>query len=413
MPSLRADEVDRTRGRGGAVRRIDVPKKVSYAPAVDARDPVQESIQRRFLVAIVISVSVLFLWMIRGFLTALLMAAILAGLLYPIHRWVVAKVAGREGLAAALVVVAVFFGLVGPFSTFLAVVTTQALELSETIRDFLQREAANPDALRESVRGWIGALPFGEKLLALEASLPSREEVVKRAGQTVSTVGSMIVSGAATATKNTATFLLNLFVFLYALFFFLLRGRETLDLILYYAPLDPEAEQEVVERFLSVTRATLKGSIVIGLVQGALAGLALWLAGIPGALFWTTIMAILSVIPGVGVALVWVPAAIWLALQGELVSAGALSLWCGLVVGTVDNVLRPRLVGADAQMTDLMILLGTLGGISLFGVAGFLVGPIVAAVFVTVWELYGREFADVLPAVHSDERSPEPTETDS
>lgn len=380
---------------------------------MDARDPVQEAIQRRFLVAIVVLVSALFLWMIRGFLTALLMAAILAGLLHPVHRWVVRKTAGREGLAAAVLVVAVVFGLVGPVSTFLALVTAQALELSEIIRDFVQHEAAHPDALRESVRAWVGAMPFGDRLLALEASLPSREEVVKRAGQAVSTVGSMIVSGVATATRNTATFLLNLFVFLYALFFFLLRGRETLDLILYYAPLDAEAEHEVVQRFVSVTRATLKGSIVIGAIQGALAGVALWLAGIPGALFWTTIMAILSVIPGVGVVLVWVPAAIWLALRGEFVVAGALSLWCGLVVGTVDNVLRPRLVGADAQMTDLMILLGTLGGISLFGVAGFLVGPIVAAVFVTVWDLYGREFADVLPAVSPDEPVPKGDERES
>lgn len=374
---------------------------------MDARGPAQEAIQRRFLVTLVIIVSALFLWMIRGFLTSLLMAAILAGLLFPVHRWLVAKTGGRDGAAAALVVAGVFFGLVGPLSTFLALVGAQALELSEIVGDFVREETANPDTLAENVRGWIGALPFGDRLLALEASLPSREDLMKRAGETVSTAGSMIVGGVAKATRNTATFLLNLFIFLYALFFFLLRGRETLDLILYYAPLDPEAENAVVGRFLSVTRATLKGSLVIGIIQGALAGVALWLAGIPGALFWTTIMAILSVIPGVGVALVWVPAAIWLALRGEPVVAGVLSLWCGLVVGTVDNVLRPRLVGADAKMTDLMILLGTLGGISLFGVVGFLVGPIVAAVFVTVWELYGREFADVLPAVRRAEAPPE------
>ncbi|MCH7935446.1 MAG: AI-2E family transporter, partial [Gemmatimonadetes bacterium] len=116
-----------------------------------------------------------------------------------------------------------------------------------------------------------------------------------------------------------------------------------------------------------------------------------------GAFFWGTIMGVLSIIPGVGVALVWIPAAGYLLAIGSPILALLLTLWCAGVVGTVDNVLRPRLVGKDTKMPDLLILLSTLGGLVLFGAAGIIVGPVVAALFVTVWEIYGTTFKDILP----------------
>ncbi len=155
----------------------------------------------------------------------------------------------------------------------------------------------------------------------------------------------------------------------------------------------------MVDRFVSVTRATLKGTLVIGVIQGGLAGLSFWLAGINGPAFWTTVMAVLSIIPGIGAALVWIPAVVFLAVTGKVAAAIGVTVWCGIVVGTVDNVLRPRLVGRDAKLSDLMILLSTLGGIVLFGAIGFIIGPIVAALFVTVWDLYGVAFAPWLPKV--------------
>ncbi|MEN8162002.1 MAG: AI-2E family transporter, partial [Myxococcota bacterium] len=122
-----------------------------------------------------------------------------------------------------------------------------------------------------------------------------------------------------------------------------------------------------------------------------------------GAAFWGTVMMVLSVIPGVGAPLIWVPAAIWLFATGQTGAGIGLTIWCGAVVGSVDNVLRPRLVGNDAKMSDLMILLSTLGGIALFGAVGFVLGPIVGAVFVTIWEVYGRTFSHVLPAARATE----------
>jgi predicted PurR-regulated permease PerM len=154
-----------------------------------------------------------------------------------------------------------------------------------------------------------------------------------------------------------------------------------------------------VARFVSVTRATLKGPLVIGVIQGGLAGVAFALVGIQGALFWGTIMAVLSIIPAVGAAIVWIPAVIYLLGTGQIAAGLGLLVWCGLVVGSSDNVLRPILVGKDTKMPDFLVLLSTLGGIGVCGALGVIIGPIVAALFLTVWELYGEAFRDVLPKV--------------
>jgi predicted PurR-regulated permease PerM len=140
---------------------------------------------------------------------------------------------------------------------------------------------------------------------------------------------------------------------------------------------------------------------VIGIIQGTLAGIAFWVAGIEGAALWGTIMTVLSVIPGIGSALVWVPAVIILFVMGEYLTSSLLAAWCAAVVGTIDNFLRPVLVGRDAKMPDLLILIGTLGGLFLFGPIGFIVGPIVCGLFLTVWDIYGATFREVLPPVTS------------
>jgi predicted PurR-regulated permease PerM len=196
-------------------------------------------------------------------------------------------------------------------------------------------------------------------------------------------------------------FLFHLFLLLYASYFFIKDGPRILSGILYYAPLRHEDEARLLDRFVSVTRATLKGTVLIGIIQGAAAGLGFAVAGIQSSIFWGTLMAILSIIPGIGIGLVWVPWVIYLLVTGHTTTGILLAAWCGLFAGTVDNFLRPRLVGKDAKMPELLILLGTLGGILLFGIVGFILGPIVAALFVTIWEIYGIAFREYLPEVKS------------
>jgi len=200
-------------------------------------------------------------------------------------------------------------------------------------------------------------------------------------------------------TAETAVFLLNLFVLLYSMFFFLRDGGTILNKLLYYMPLKDEDETLMVQRFVSITRATVKGTLVIGLIQGTLAGLGFWVAGIDGSAFWGTIMVVLSIVPGIGAALVWVPGVMYLFVTGQVLAGTLLGVWCAAVVGTIDNVLRPTLVGRDAKMPDLLILVGTLGGLYLFGPIGFIIGPIVCGLFLTALDIYGAAFKDILPPV--------------
>jgi len=341
-----------------------------------------------FLLLLVIGISLLFLAMIRNFLMALLLAAIFAGMARPLYRRLVPVCRQKKPMASILTLVILIVVVLIPFGAFVGIVTTQAIQIAENAYPWIQAQLSEPN----TIDGWIERAPLAERLV------PYHEFIVTKVGQFAESIGSFAVRQLAAAGTKTVTFLFMLFVMLYAMFYFLIDGPRMLDRILYYMPLDSKEEDQLVARFGSVTRATIKGTLVIGIVQGTLAGLGFWVAGVGGAVFWGTVMAVLSIIPGVGTALIWIPAVLYLVGGGHYAAAGLLAVWCIIVVGTVDNVLRPWLVGRDTKMPDIMILVSTLGGLVLFGAVGILIGPIVAALFLTVWELYGEAFKDVLPA---------------
>ncbi len=183
------------------------------------------------------------------------------------------------------------------------------------------------------------------------------------------------------------------------MFYFLTMGDLLLKKILYFLPLDDLNEQRLLIRFTSVTRATLKGTLIIGIMQGTICGIAFAIASIEGPVFWGSLMAVMSIIPAFGTAIIWFPALLILALMGDFVGVLILLVLCGGIAGNLDNIVRPRLVGKDTEMHDLFVLFGTLGGISMFGLLGIIIGPIVAALFITVWEIYGDAFQEFLPSV--------------
>jgi predicted PurR-regulated permease PerM len=242
--------------------------------------------------------------------------------------------------------------------------------------------------------GYLEHLPFYEQLL------PYREVILEKSGQVVGSISKWVANGLSSATLGTASFLFMTFVFLYTMYFFQMDGPKLIRKILYYLPLGSDDENLMLEKFTSVTRATLKGSLLIGILQGGLAGIAFAVAGIDNAVFWGTVMAVLSVIPSIGSALIWFPAAVVLIMRGDVTAGIGLMAFCGLVVGSIDNLLRPILVGKDTKMHELMIFFGTLGGIFMFGLTGIFIGPLIASLFITVWELYGIAFNDFLPEVH-------------
>ncbi len=342
-----------------------------------------------FILLLAVGISIVFFAMIRRLAVALLLAAIFAGMFHPLYRRLSAWFGGRRRLASFATLLVLMLVVLVPLGLFLGIVVSQAVEVTQSVGPWIERQIDQPDRLDELL--WSNP--------RLEWLQPYQHDVMTRISELAGSLGSFLVNSVAAATKGTASFLLSLFVMLYAFFYFLISGREILGRILYYLPLKPEDENVMVEKFLSVTRATLKGSLVIGIVQGLLAGGGFAVAGIDGAAFWGTVMAVLSIIPAVGSGLVWVPAVIYLFVVSRTFAAIALGLWCLLVVGTVDNFLRPALVGRDTKMPDLLVLISTLGGLFYFGAVGFIIGPVVAALFIAVWEIYGRAFADYLPEV--------------
>jgi predicted PurR-regulated permease PerM len=348
-------------------------------------------IQRRSLVVLALGTTILFLWIIWDFLLALLMAAILSGMFHPLYRRIARRIGYRRGWAAVLTVGGVLLLLIVPLAVFLIMVADQVIQLSKIARPWVEDNAGRFTQLDR----------LFDRLPQLHVLRPYRDQIMPKLGELASQIGSLSVQLVTEAARQTATFTLMLFVALYAMYFFLKDGKAVLDKMLYYVPLPPEHETRMLERFMSVSRATIKGTLIIGSIQGALGGIAFAFAGINGAAVWGTMMAVLSAIPGLGHALVWVPVTVYLAATDQWSAAIGLLAWCAGVVGSVDNFLRPWLVGKDTELPDIVILVSTLGGLVLFGPLGFIVGPIVASLFVTVWELYGSAFEDLLPPAPS------------
>lgn len=346
-----------------------------------------DRVRRRFLLLLVLCISAAFLWLIQYFLVTILLAALAAGIAYPLYRGLLHYLGGRRVIASVTTMVSGLLIVGIPLGVIVAMATAEAIKVTQNIKPWVQRFAAEPTALAP----YLERIPYAEQLA------PYREVLLTRAGELANSVGGIFVGALSSTTLTTVSFVVHFFIFLYTLFFLLMDGPAMIARIKRFVPL-PDADRErLFDKFLSVTRATLKGTLVIGAVQGMLGGLAFWVLGISGAIFWGVVMVVFSVLPVVGGALVWVPAAIMLALSGQFGKAIILVAFCGLVVGSVDNVLRPRLVGRDTEMHDLMILFSTLGGIMAFGAVGFILGPIIAALFQTLWELMDAAFSDVLP----------------
>jgi predicted PurR-regulated permease PerM len=342
--------------------------------------------RKAFLLALVIAVSVGFFLTIRSFLMTILVAAIFAGLAYPLYRYLQARLGGSRPLASAATLVLTIVLFVAPLLGILTVVVNQAIRITTTVKPLVERLVKEPSYLDQQLQ----RIP-GHELVA-----PYREQILTRAGDIIDTLGTFLVGSLSDATRGTVTFVFHAVLFLYTMFFLLMDGPAMLRAILAHLPLRDTEKEQMKDRFLAMTRATIKGTMIIGVIQGTMSGLAFWAVGIPDAIFWGVVMVVLSILPVVGGALVWVPACIILAVTGEFLKAALLAGFCSLVVGSVDNILRPRLVGRDTKMHDLVILFSTLGGIITFGPIGFIVGPILAGLFVTSWEIFAVSYRNEL-----------------
>ncbi|MEN8190034.1 MAG: AI-2E family transporter [Thermodesulfobacteriota bacterium] len=350
------------------------------------------AINRTTLLCCVALISFVFLAMIKQFLMAVFLAGLFSALATPFYRYMLTKVGGKENIASMLTVVSIIFLVLIPLSGLLTVVVTQAISVGQSVTPWVQTFTKEPTILTD----YLTKIPYYEEIL------PYRDTIIEKLGLLVAAVSAFLIDSLTSMTKMTVNAGFTAIIMLYTMFYFLVDGQKLLHKILYYLPLEDQIERQLLDRFTSVAKATIKGTVIIGIIQGGLCGTGFALAGIPSPVFWGTLMAVLSIVPAMGTAIIWGPALIILLLGQHWMDAIILGVVCGLIAGNIDNLIRPRLVGRDTEMHDLFILFSTLGGIGMFGIIGITLGPILAALFVSIWEIYGECFKDYLPAVHID-----------
>lgn len=342
--------------------------------------PSQRAVALLCFVVVAAIVTFAFIEVIYPFLSALALAAIFAILSQPLYKAVLKKCGERRGIASAVTVLIGITLVVAPLLAIGNLAASYALEFVNDSDSKIDAISEDIEALKTGTFVFPDWVPFQQNLT--EGS----QKVFESLQGGMSSVAAFVASEFSGFSSGTAKFFLSLFTFVYALFFFLQREGSAFRPILETSGLPVELQEKLHERIVSVSRATIKGTLVIGAIQGALGGLGFWVAGIDGPIFWAVVMAIAAAIPGIGATAVVFCGAIFLAIQGDLIPALCLALWAGLVVGTIDNFLRPTLVGKDAQMSDLMIFVSTLGGLAMFGAPGLVFGPVIAGLFVTIWE---------------------------
>ncbi len=338
------------------------------------------NLENRSFLLLVVLVTLAFAWIVRPFFGAVLWALVATIIFAPLYRRLVAAWGGRRNRAALATLLAIIALVIVP---------------ATLITVFLLQEAGTIYAKVQS-----GQIDFGHYFVQIQNRLPAwATGVLERFGLTdIGAVREKIVAGltnsfqklagqAFTIGQSAFGFVMTTGLMLY-LTFFLLRDAEELSTRLGRAvPIAPGPRHELAEKFVAVIRATIKGSVVVAILQGAIGGVVFWALGIQGALLWGVLMAFLSLLPAIGTALVWAPVALYLLVTGDIWQ-GAVLIFCGVfVIGMVDNVLRPILVGRDLRMPDYVVLISTLGGIEVFGFNGFVVGPVIAALFMAVWDI--------------------------
>jgi predicted PurR-regulated permease PerM len=348
-----------------------------------------DKVNKVILLILVLLISVLFLSMIHQFLMAIFMAGLFSAMVSPIHQWLTPRLNNRENLSSILTIIGIVVLVLLPLSILIGVVAGQAVHVSQSVTPFVEKFINEPSILT----GYMEKVPFYDKIL------PYRDMILEKAGQAVGMISNLLLNSLTSVTMMTVNALFNVIIMLYVMFYFLTMGDKLLKKILFYLPLAHQDEARLLQRFTSVARATIKSTLIIGILQGGICGFAFFLAGLPGAVFWGTVMAVMSLIPAFGTAIIWAPALAILLIMGDFTGAIILGIVCGALAGNLDNVLRPRLVGQDTEMHDLFVLFGTLGGIALFGILGIIIGPIISALFITIWEIYGDVFKEYLPEV--------------
>jgi predicted PurR-regulated permease PerM len=339
-------------------------------------------IQRIVFFGLLFGVTILFFVILAEFAMPIFWALVFAVVLFPLFTYLRAKTQ-NSSLASFITILITLVLIFGPLSAIGNEVTGQAISM-------YQRLAEDPEVYTVA----LVQTPFVTDTLAffnIEA-----EDIAERLVEGGRAGLAWIATEAFHIGTTTFTVVVKVIVMLYLLFFFLKDGERLALYVERLVPLGSRQERELFSRFSITTRSIVKGTVVVALVQGIIGGLLFWMAGIPNAVLWGTVMALLALIPALGPALVWLPAGIILLVMGNILGAVILLAGGGIIISLVDNVLRPILVGRDTNMPDPLILVAMLGGLATFGIGGLIIGPVIAAFCLSMWDIFGQEYHDEL-----------------
>ena len=342
-----------------------------------------EKLETRTFLALLVGVSLAFVLLMKPFFGPIFWAVAIALIFHPVQQWLLRRIGDRPNTVALLTLTLCMVIVVIPVIVLITSLVAEGVSLYQQIQDGELRPGEYIDKVTQS-------FPAIQSLLdQFDIDLSGLRE---RAVNAFVGGSQFLAKQALGVGQNTFQFFLSLALMVYLAFFLLRDGHKLVELLIKALPLGDARERLLFAKFAEVTRATVKGNLLIAIIQGALGGIIFWILGITGALLWGVVMAIVSLLPAVGAAIVWVPAAIYLAAVGDIVPAIILTAYGVVVIGLADNLLRPVLVGRDTKMPDYLVLLSTLGGIVMFGINGFVMGPLVAALFMAFWGIFIREF---------------------
>ncbi len=342
-------------------------------------EPAPVLVNKVFLFVLV-AVSLAFGWILWPFFGALFWGVVLAILFSPLHRRLLVKLNGRGSLAALATLAVIVLIVLLPLAFLTASLVNEGAGFYARVQSGELDFGRYFDQIMQALPSW-----FIERLN--QFGLGNVAALKLKLSTALSQGASLIATQALSIGQNTFEFIVNFFITIYLVFFLLRDGARLASRINVAIPLYEQDKQELLLKFTTVIRAAVKGNVVVAIAQGGLGGLAFWFLGVNGALLWAVIMAFLSLLPAIGAGLVWLPVALYFLLTGAVWEGLGLIAYGVLVIGMVDNVLRQILVGKDTKMPDYVVLISTLGGMAVFGLNGFVIGPVIAAMFMAVWDI--------------------------
>lgn len=318
------------------------------------------------------------LYLFQPFLYPIFWAAVIAIIFHPLYKWGY-RVFHSQGLSLTLTLLSVVVVILLPLTIITGLVVKESVDVYQSI------SAEQVRTVIDNATNWLATTPAAPYVEQAKQQWP------QYVSNTFRQISDNLFNSIKSVTQNSLRFVFMLFVMFYSLYYFLKDGKRMLSRLMHLSPLGDDYETMLYERFTSTTRATLKGTLIIGVIQGMFSGLLFFITGIQGAFVWGVIMTVIAIIPAIGTPIVLIPAGVVMLLTGN-VWQGIVILAGAGIVSFVDNLLRPPLVGRDIQMHPLIVFFATLGGILMFGVSGFVIGPVLAALFLAVVSMYDHYY---------------------